>query len=122
MAGNRRLVRVVEGARLESVYTGNCIEGSNPSVSASGRHSFSDGDLRFQFAPGFICGRPTADRSASPPAIALATAGFSLMSQSFNLATYGGQVRFFSLALATAISAYYSHQVLFAGDLRAPAL
>jgi hypothetical protein len=26
---------VVEGARLESVYTGNCIEGSNPSVSAS---------------------------------------------------------------------------------------
>ena len=29
-----RLVRVVEGARLESVYTGNCIEGSNPSVSA----------------------------------------------------------------------------------------
>ena len=30
-----RLVRVVEGARLESVYTGNCIEGSNPSVSAT---------------------------------------------------------------------------------------
>ena len=30
----RRLVRVVEGARLESVYTGNRIEGSNPSVSA----------------------------------------------------------------------------------------
>ena len=29
-----RLVRVVEGARLESVYTGNRIEGSNPSVSA----------------------------------------------------------------------------------------
>jgi hypothetical protein len=26
--------RVVEGARLESVYTGNCIEGSNPSLSA----------------------------------------------------------------------------------------
>ena len=25
---------MVEGARLESVYTGNCIEGSNPSVSA----------------------------------------------------------------------------------------
>jgi hypothetical protein len=25
---------VVEGARLESVYTGNCIEGSNPSLSA----------------------------------------------------------------------------------------
>lgn len=30
-----RLVRVVEGARLESVYTGNRIEGSNPSVSAN---------------------------------------------------------------------------------------
>ncbi len=25
---------MVEGARLESVYTGNCIEGSNPSLSA----------------------------------------------------------------------------------------
>jgi hypothetical protein len=41
-AGKRRLVRVVEGARLESVYTGNRIEGSNPSVSAFGRRS----DLR----------------------------------------------------------------------------
>ena len=29
-----RLARVVEEARLESVYTGNRIEGSNPSVSA----------------------------------------------------------------------------------------
>ena len=27
--------RVAEGARLESVYTGNRIEGSNPSLSAS---------------------------------------------------------------------------------------
>jgi len=26
---------VVEGARLESVYAGNCIEGSNPSLSAN---------------------------------------------------------------------------------------
>ncbi len=30
----RRVVRVVEGARLESVFTGNCNEGSNPSFSA----------------------------------------------------------------------------------------
>ncbi len=30
----QRGVRVVEGARLESVYTGNCIEGSNPFLSA----------------------------------------------------------------------------------------
>ena len=30
----RRGGRVVEGARLESVYTGNRIEGSNPSLSA----------------------------------------------------------------------------------------
>jgi hypothetical protein len=30
---------VVEGARLESVYTGNRIEGSNPSVSAEGDKS-----------------------------------------------------------------------------------
>ena len=29
-----RRVRVVEGARLESVYMGNCIKGSNPFVSA----------------------------------------------------------------------------------------
>src|SRR5215472_6255699 len=31
---NRRDGRVVEGARLESVYRGNSIEGSNPSLSA----------------------------------------------------------------------------------------
>ncbi len=30
-----RGVRVVEGARLESVYTVNRIEGSNPSLSAN---------------------------------------------------------------------------------------
>ena len=34
MTGARRGGRVVEGARLERVYTGNCIEGSNPSLSA----------------------------------------------------------------------------------------
>ena len=44
-AGKRRLVRVVEGARLESVYTGNRIEGSNPSVSAFARRSFSIGGI-----------------------------------------------------------------------------
>ena len=33
-AGARRGGRVVEGARLERVYTGNRIEGSNPSLSA----------------------------------------------------------------------------------------
>ncbi len=32
---SRRGGRVVEGARLESVYTGNRIEGSNPSPSAN---------------------------------------------------------------------------------------
>jgi hypothetical protein len=31
---NRRGVRVVEGARLESVYAGNRIAGSNPALSA----------------------------------------------------------------------------------------
>ncbi len=31
---NRRVVRVVEGARLESVYARKGIEGSNPSLSA----------------------------------------------------------------------------------------
>ena len=33
----RRGVRVVEGARLESVYTGNGIAGSNPALSAEPR-------------------------------------------------------------------------------------
>src|SRR5262252_939676 len=36
---NRRDGRAVEGARLESVYRGNSIEGSNPSLSASYRHN-----------------------------------------------------------------------------------
>ena len=36
LKNNWRLVRVVEGARLESVYTRKGIEGSNPSVSANG--------------------------------------------------------------------------------------
>jgi hypothetical protein len=31
----RRGVRVVEGARLESVYSGNAIAGSNPALSAN---------------------------------------------------------------------------------------
>ena len=31
----RRDGRVAEGARLESVYTGNCIQGSNPCLSAT---------------------------------------------------------------------------------------
>ena len=44
-ASVRRLARVVEEARLESVYTGNRIEGSNPSVSAPARRSFSVGGL-----------------------------------------------------------------------------
>ena len=34
---NWRVVRVVEGARLESVYTGNCIASSNLAVSAPER-------------------------------------------------------------------------------------
>jgi hypothetical protein len=37
-AYKRRDVRVAEGARLESVYTGNRIEGSNPSLSANHRN------------------------------------------------------------------------------------
>ena len=31
----KRGVRVVEGASLESLYMGNCIEGSNPFLSAN---------------------------------------------------------------------------------------
>ena len=37
-AGIRRGGRVAEGARLERVYTGNRIEGSNPSLSATLEH------------------------------------------------------------------------------------
>ena len=40
-----RLVRVVEGARLESVYTGNCIKGSNPLVSAEISY-FNEGEIK----------------------------------------------------------------------------
>ena len=36
---------MVEGARLESVYTRKGIAGSNPALSAFGRRSFSVGDL-----------------------------------------------------------------------------
>ena len=39
---------MVEGARLESVYTGNRIEGSNPSPSASfAKSNFKDRDPFF---------------------------------------------------------------------------
>jgi hypothetical protein len=34
LKNSRRGVRVVEGARLESVYSGNAIAGSNPALSA----------------------------------------------------------------------------------------
>ena len=33
-SNKQRGARAVEGARLESVYMGNCIEGSNPFLSA----------------------------------------------------------------------------------------
>ena len=37
---------MVEGARLESVYTGNGIAGSNPALSAFARRSFCVAGLR----------------------------------------------------------------------------
>ena len=43
----QRGVRVVEGARLESVYTGDCIEGSNPFLSAERDHSLVNGLFSF---------------------------------------------------------------------------
>jgi hypothetical protein len=42
-----RGVRVVEGARLESVYTGNRIAGSNPALSAF-PHAF-DSSVQYNF-------------------------------------------------------------------------
>ena len=41
---------MVEGARLESVYRRNPIEGSNPSLSAFAHRSFSVGGLHFILA------------------------------------------------------------------------
>ncbi len=41
----RRGGRVVEGARLESVYTGNRIAGSNPAPSATQHHHVTDNSL-----------------------------------------------------------------------------
>src|SRR6266404_2603059 len=64
-AGIWRLARAVEEARLESVYTGNRIEGSNPSVSASGRRSFSEGDLCFFIVSVSISGDLRRTQSAS---------------------------------------------------------
>ena len=44
---------MVEGARLESVYTGNCIEGSNPSVSALNPICFTQSSgFIYQLLPG----------------------------------------------------------------------
>lgn len=42
---------MVEGARLESVYTGNCIKGSNPFLSAIEKvpQDLSKQSLRFLF-------------------------------------------------------------------------
>src|SRR5271169_185023 len=40
--------RAAEGARLESVYAGNCIAGSNPAPSAKS-------DIKRLFCNGFIC-------------------------------------------------------------------
>ena len=37
---------MVEGARLESVYTGNCIKGSNPLVSAKRTKNPTDKGLK----------------------------------------------------------------------------
>ena len=58
----RRPARVVEEARLESVYTGNRIKGSNPLVSAFGRRSFSEGDLRFSFQTDCHSRRPSGSK------------------------------------------------------------
>ena len=59
-----RLARAVEEARLESVYTGNRIEGSNPSVSASAHRSFSIGGLRLFKIHSFISGGLRRTQSA----------------------------------------------------------
>src|SRR5580698_7731415 len=58
--------RVVEGARLESVYRGNSIEGSNPSLSAILRRGGSVGHVLFSLrgrrAASYCCGRNHAGR------------------------------------------------------------
>ena len=44
-----RDVRAVEGARLESVYTGNCIKGSNPFLSGQKKRQEIGISWRFSF-------------------------------------------------------------------------
>jgi hypothetical protein len=59
----RKGVRVVEGARLERVYTGNCIVGSNPTLSATSRSRLSHNSnginnqtlLKFKLEPYLNC-------------------------------------------------------------------
>tara|TARA_B100000378_G_scaffold276753_1_gene275404 strand:+ start:444 stop:782 length:339 start_codon:yes stop_codon:yes gene_type:complete len=72
-AGARRTGgRVVEGARLERVYTGNRIEGSNPSLSAI--TSSQDHD----FIHGFLSGIGWLHSGANVEA-ALSCSGFSTL-------------------------------------------
>ena len=48
-----RRVRVVEGARLESVYRGNSIKGSNPFVSASSQLYLTQPGYNLNILPAF---------------------------------------------------------------------
>jgi hypothetical protein len=76
---------VVEGARLESVYTGNGIAGSNPALSAFARRSFKRrrASLNTKVSENLIIRhsmRASADNVRKPsPAEALAQAGFLML-------------------------------------------
>ena len=52
----RKDARVVEWDGLENRCTGNCTEGSNPSLSAFAHRSFSVGGLRFLLIQSSISG------------------------------------------------------------------
>ncbi len=56
---------MAEGARLERVYTGNRIEGSNPSLSASVSWIYN-GLARSPFSKSTVAGAPPEDRSMGP--------------------------------------------------------
>ena len=62
----RRGGRVVEGARLERVYAGNCIQGSNPCLSAMHFPVFKR--INFAARMSRVFGR-LADRDSSRDAI-----------------------------------------------------
>src|SRR5690606_4688083 len=85
----RRGGRVVEGARLERVYTGNRIEGSNPSLSATIRLQTSNSPI---WAPKFLLiskGVSTFDRASDTESNPIFVLCMAFVSNHANLGRFG---------------------------------